>query len=276
MQDVSVIVLTKNSERVLDDCLKSIALNEPAEIIVIDGNSSDRTLEISRKYTGKIYERVKGIASARQLGAEMATRAILAYVDSDVILPEDFLERTLLERKQNGYQGIEGQIETYGNTSYWQWGEDQCRKMYNKPGESTWVGTRATIFDRDVILKFKFDPLFKGSSDSDLSYRLRKAGYKLGRASAQCYHWHRETFKDWAKQRLWRGEGRAAFVFKYRWSKDSLRWFLNPPYVILSSPVISIKMKQPRLFPMLFLDGILQEIGMFRELNKLVFRKKRM
>jgi glycosyltransferase involved in cell wall biosynthesis len=183
-----VVVLTKNSEKLLEDCLKSIVKNKPSEIIIIDDGSTDRTLEISKKYASQIYGNVKGVAPARQLGAEKASKDIIAYVDSDIILPEDFFRRILSERKQAGYQAIEAQIVTWGNTTYWQWGEDQCNKRDNKPGEQDWVGTRATIFDRDVILKYKFDPLFKGGEDSELSYRLKREGYRLGKASVGVYH----------------------------------------------------------------------------------------
>lgn len=42
--EISVIVCTKNAEKTLEACLKSIEENEPSEIILIDGNSSDATV----------------------------------------------------------------------------------------------------------------------------------------------------------------------------------------------------------------------------------------
>jgi len=270
-----VVVLTKNSEKLLEESLKSIVKNKPSEIIIVDDGSTDRTLEISKKYTYQIYHNGGGVGFSRQLGAEKANKDLIAYVDSDVILPENFFNRMLLEKKESGYHAIQAQVLSLKNATYWQWGEDQCRKRYNKPGEEDLVNTTATIFDKDVILKYRFDTLFTAGEDSELSYRLNREGYRLGKASIGAYHLHRESFKDWARQRVWRGEGKAQFIYKYKRTMEVVRLFLYPPYVILRSPLLSIKYGHLKLFPYFLLDGIFQEIGMLRELIRLLLAGKR-
>ncbi|TFH46834.1 MAG: glycosyltransferase [ANME-2 cluster archaeon] len=52
--DVSVVVCTKNEESRIEDCLKSIVNNNPGEIIVVDGESTDTTIDIAKKYTNKV------------------------------------------------------------------------------------------------------------------------------------------------------------------------------------------------------------------------------
>lgn len=275
MQEISVVVLTKNSEKFLEDCLKSIVKNKPSEIIIIDYGSTDRTLEISKKYTNQIYHNVRGVAFGRQLGAEKANKDLIAYVDSDIILPENFFNRMLLEKKGGGYHAIQAQELSLKNATYWQWGEDQRRKRDKKPGEQDWVSTAASIFDKDVILKHRFDPFILCGEDMELSYRLKREGYRLGKASVGVYHLHRESFKDWARQRIWRGEGKARFIYKYKRTMWVMRRFLNPPYMILCSPWLSIKYGHLKLFPYFLLDGIFQEIGMLRELIRLLLAGKR-
>ena len=82
---ISVIIIAKNAERTIEECLSAVKKSNPAEIIVVDGNSTDRTVEIARRYTEHIYpDEGKGIGYARQLGAEMASQEYIAYVDSDV------------------------------------------------------------------------------------------------------------------------------------------------------------------------------------------------
>ncbi len=275
MQEISVVVLTKNSEKLLEDCLKSIVKNKPSEIIIIDDGSTDRTLEISKRYTNQIYHNGRGVGFGRQLGAEKVNKDLIAYVDSDIILPEDFFHRMLLEKKRGGYHAIQARVLSLKNATYWQWGADQWGKWESKPSRQIGVTTTATIFDKDVILEHSFDTLFTAAEDSDLSYRLKRKGYRLGIASVGIYHLHRESFKDWARQRVWRGEGIALFTYKYKHTMRAIRLFLGPPYVILCSPWLSIKYGQPKLFPYLLLDGIFQEIGLLRELIRLLLAGKR-
>jgi len=52
--DVSVVVPVRNAEGLLEDCLASIARSEPREIVIVDGRSTDRTLELARGFTDRI------------------------------------------------------------------------------------------------------------------------------------------------------------------------------------------------------------------------------
>lgn len=52
---VSVVIIAKNEERRIEDCLKSADWAE--EIILVDDQSTDRTVEIAKRYTDKIFHR---------------------------------------------------------------------------------------------------------------------------------------------------------------------------------------------------------------------------
>jgi len=56
MLDLSVVVLTRNEERNIEECLKSVA-GWAAEIIVVDDESTDRTMAIAKRYTDRIITR---------------------------------------------------------------------------------------------------------------------------------------------------------------------------------------------------------------------------
>jgi len=67
----------------------------PIEIIVVDGGSSDKTVEIARRFTDKVYSiRKRGISTGRNYGAKHANGDILVFLDTDVIFPLDFVEKT--------------------------------------------------------------------------------------------------------------------------------------------------------------------------------------
>lgn len=79
---ISAIVLTRNSEDLIKDCLGSISWVD--EIIVIDSESKDKTVEIAKKLGAKIINYPKGTFSdKRNKGLEVARRKWLLYVDAD-------------------------------------------------------------------------------------------------------------------------------------------------------------------------------------------------
>ena len=56
---VAVVVIAKNEEARLEDCLKSAAW--AAEIVVVDDMSTDRTVQIAQHFTYKIFQRAMDI-----------------------------------------------------------------------------------------------------------------------------------------------------------------------------------------------------------------------
>ena len=86
---VSFCIPTLNNEDTIEKCLSSIANQDypSVEIIVVDGNSKDKTIEIAKRYTNKIFFDSGLLGSARQTGVENATGEIVALFDSDIIIP---------------------------------------------------------------------------------------------------------------------------------------------------------------------------------------------
>ncbi len=85
MSKLSVIVLTKNSERLLEKCLASVEWAD--EILVLDSGSSDRTEEIARRFTEGFYSvQWRGFSATRNKGIEMARGDWILVLDSDEVL----------------------------------------------------------------------------------------------------------------------------------------------------------------------------------------------
>lgn len=93
---VSVVIPAYNEEKYIGKCLQSI-LNQtekPDEIIVVDNNCTDRTVEIAQKLGARIVkEKTKGITAARNAGFEAAKYEIIARTDADTIVPDDWISR---------------------------------------------------------------------------------------------------------------------------------------------------------------------------------------
>ncbi len=95
---VSVIVPALNEEKYLERCLRSIRDQtfEDFELIVCDNGSTDRTVEVARKYADRvIVERKKGRAHARNRGVKIARGEILMFLDADVMVPPNFLKKAI-------------------------------------------------------------------------------------------------------------------------------------------------------------------------------------
>jgi glycosyltransferase involved in cell wall biosynthesis len=99
MDAVDVVMLTKNSERLLNACLKSVYENVPVNrLIVIDAFSIDNTLEIFDEFD-RSYGNIKIITekSSRGKARERGIRAVetewFMFVDSDVILCKDWFKK---------------------------------------------------------------------------------------------------------------------------------------------------------------------------------------
>jgi glycosyltransferase involved in cell wall biosynthesis len=94
---VSVIIPTRNEEDALDKLLKSLSRQtyKNYEVIVVDGGSTDGTVDVAKKHGAKVikeYGRYRSPANARNIGVEKARGDIIAVFDCDSEVNEIFLE----------------------------------------------------------------------------------------------------------------------------------------------------------------------------------------
>jgi glycosyltransferase involved in cell wall biosynthesis len=178
MLDLTVIVPARNAEHLIGECLRSIAWSSPAAIIVVDGESTDRTVEIARAHGARVLsDGGRGLPAARLLGAEAARTPWVALIDADVVLAEDDLARLLAEARNEGYAALQAGLCSVSGDGYW----GRALVAHHRSGRSKdWFGVVATVFDRDTLLTHGFDARFLSGEDIDLRWRLRKAGAKIG------------------------------------------------------------------------------------------------
>jgi glycosyltransferase involved in cell wall biosynthesis len=82
MIKISAIILTKNAEEVLADCIDSVSFCD--EVVVIDDNSTDRTTDLAKHMGAHIFQSdEKSFAEKRNFGAKKAKGKWILYVDSD-------------------------------------------------------------------------------------------------------------------------------------------------------------------------------------------------
>lgn len=104
---ISIIIPTKNSKKTIETCLKSIRTQtyQNIEIIVVDKNSMDSTIEIARKYDAKVFCNSLNKPAARNYGVSKANSDYIFLLDSDLELTSKIVEKCL-EKAKEGYHGV--------------------------------------------------------------------------------------------------------------------------------------------------------------------------
>ena len=100
MAKISACIISFNEEKKIEDCLKSL---QPVvdEIIIVDSNSTDGTLDIARRYTDKISQHdFIGYGKQKNLALDEATHDWVISLDCDERLSEE-LQDSLLTIKDN-------------------------------------------------------------------------------------------------------------------------------------------------------------------------------
>lgn len=96
---LSIIIPVFNEKDYLDECLSSIAAQTvlPTEVIVVDNNSTDESVNIAKKYdfVRVVSEPRQGIVYARDKGFNTARSSLIGRIDADTVLPVDWVENVL-------------------------------------------------------------------------------------------------------------------------------------------------------------------------------------
>lgn len=258
---ISVVVPVRNAEHIVDSCLRSIAAQRPAEIIVVDGCSTDRTVTIaSRLATLVLSDGGAGVAAARRLGASVATSRYVALVDADVVLPAGSLARLFDEYVRDGYVALQAGLESTSGDGYW----GRALAAHHRTGRSRWwFGLVATIFERDTFLAIGLDEGFRSGEDVELRLRLEQAGARIG-VSRRTLVEHRfdDTWTFALGQWLADGAGLAGTV-----AKHGLRaaWLVVLPIAAAGrGMVLSLVRREPQWLPYYACYALFNYVGFAR------------
>ena len=267
MLDVSVVIPTRNAEDLIEECLASVCRSQPREVIVVDGESTDRTREIAARYPVRILsDEGRGLPAARIMGTEAARSTRVALIDADVVFPDGALESLLEEFDECGYTALQaGQLSVSG-PGYW----GQALVNHHRTGRSkNWFGLVATIFDREALLEHGFDARFLSGEDIELRWRLQQQGAQLGVSQRTVVH-HRfagDDFEFAKNQWLADGHGLGRMVLKHGLRGAPLVGL--PLAAALRGAVLSLAKLKPRWLPYYAAYLVYNYVGMFAELGGL-------
>ncbi len=108
---ISAIILSKNEDRNIERCIQSVKWCD--EIIVIDDNSSDKTVEIAKKYKTTVYSRFlsDSFSTQRNFGISKVKNEWILFVDSDEVISDALAYEisnaiTLKDQNLNNFNGF--------------------------------------------------------------------------------------------------------------------------------------------------------------------------
>ena len=115
---ISLITVTHNSEKYLSECIESVIKQTYGNIehIVIDGKSTDKTVDIIKKYNKNIAKWIsesdRGMYDAINKGIAMATGDVIGILNSDdLLVSEDTIETIVRTFKEQNVDSVFGDLE---------------------------------------------------------------------------------------------------------------------------------------------------------------------
>ncbi len=206
---LSFIIPVYNEEKRIAACLEALLAQDetPYEIIVIDNNCTDRTIEIARKYKGVriVREKNQGLIASRNRGFNIARGNIFCRIDADSVLVRSWTKRAREAfEEEPGLSGITGVALThlvprmpYFRTRFYAWGYFWAAGGYYK-AQMLWganMAIRASAWDevkKDVCLDDRMV-----HEDQDLTLCILAAGGIVKRVrgleiitDGQIYHYY--------------------------------------------------------------------------------------
>ena len=247
-RELSVVVPTRNAGRLLDDCLASIARQRPREVIVVDGLSSDDTVDIARRHGATVLsDDGRGLPAARLLGAEAASGRWVALVDADVVLPDGSLADLLAEFVEGSYVALQAGLHSVSSGEYW----GEALAHHHRTGRSKrWFGLVATVFEREVLLTRGFDDRFPSGEDIELRWRLQSMGDRIGVSETTTVtHRFEDGFAFARGQWLADGRGLGRMVRMHATSGRGVALFALPLAAGIRGALLSVARREPRWIP---------------------------
>ncbi len=261
---LSIIIPVYNEELCIENCLISLDKQtyNNREIIVIDDGSTDKTLDILKKYQVLIlHQKHKGPGSARNLGASKAKGEILVFVDADMTFEKNFLDELTIPIREGKTIGTFSKNEMNANqNNIW----SRCWNINrNWPVEKLIPPSypnEAPVYR--AILKKEFEKVggFESTGEYTDDWSLsRKLGILSTVAPGATYHHENPAnLMEVYKQARW--IGKSEFI-----SGSNLRKFRS---IILFNPITSFTIALLKSFlnlnPNFFVFKIVYDAAVFK------------
>lgn len=215
---ITVICPVYNEEEYIENVLKFFIESKPdeKELILVDGGSTDRTIEIIKRWLGKynnirlMHNKNKYVPFALNLAIKNSTGDPIIRLDAHTIYEKNYFEKILETFDKTNADIVGGPMRkigsndfqlavAYATTSLFGIGDSKIHKIdYNGESDHVYLGAwRRNLFNEIGY----FDERLIRNQDDEFHYRARSFGKKIYLSSEIIsYYYPRKSFSSLFKQ----------------------------------------------------------------------------
>ena len=223
----SIITVTFNAGKVLEDTIQSVVFQtyRNVEYIIVDGGSTDNTLEIAGKYHDRISKVIsepdKGLYDAMNKGIRLATGDYLCFLNAG----DELHENETLQKMVHTLKGKELPDVIYGETAIVdEEGHFLHMRRLSTPERLNWksfkqgmlVCHQAFFARRELATNECYDLRYRFSADFDWCIRIMK--------KAKCLHNTRLTIIDYLNEGMTTRNHKASLKERFRIMAKHYGW----------------------------------------------------
>lgn len=239
---ISVIIPVRNEEKNLKEFLPLIKkLNKPQdyELIIVDGCSSDKTVNVAKKYGAKVFAQKGklGVANAKNIGLKNAKSNIVLFLEAD----HRIKDRNIFKKLERKFKDLKLDAAT---VFIWPIRSNFLSKIISVESDITHYSKdprptcTLSMFKKSVLKKVGgYDENLGYGEDQELAERIRKNFKKIGIIKDSGLYFKQITsWKRLFRQGLWYGRNFIDYLKKTK-NFIKLFWILvnvfSIPFLIL-------------------------------------------
>jgi GT2 family glycosyltransferase len=247
--EISVIIPVKNRAKDLEIVLESLAQQSIGhECIVVDQGSTDGTLEVARRFGARvIHGKSKTVGGLRNEGILASNAPVVALIDSDHEVPDDWLETGLRALKENPGAGIVGAPYLAPQHASWvakSW-EAHRRRGCTQIKQVDWLSGGNLFFRREVFQRAGgFDLRLVATEDVDFCHRIQALGLEviLDPRIRNIHRGEPDSLSEFFWKQVWRGAGGWRAWRRHGYPLTELKSLLFPLWIVVGGVAVGLNL----------------------------------